>query len=322
MKKIALTLSVVALLASCRKPEEKTLSVTETTGTATVKGVVTKNIFTNNGGTFTSNGQVAAQGAKVIIRVAKSALYPSSGALGFDTYMTTTDAQGLYSLDIKTSGNGGTNAGMVIEDWMGTLDTLLNGTIKTGLAARFPGTQANLILTTGGTQQINHNSNGVLVNSNPNNNNMMIGTASISGTVGAQVPVLSRATPTNAYALSPSSPSVVPVVGRTVYMSFDKDPFILMSKMYTTTTSAGGAYTFTFNTVAMNTPGMNQNASIWVADYSTVQDTVKTTTAPASTITVTGKTGVYGNVMQTQNSLFNNEIRNAVNFTYGTFTAN
>jgi hypothetical protein len=107
----------------------------------------------------------------------------------------------------------------------------------------------------------------------------------------------------------------------TVYLSFDKDPSILATKVYQTTTDAAGHYSFTINTVNMGTSGFNQDAMIWVADFAARRDTLNFVGSTPSG-TLTGEQGVYSQSSNNQYGIYSTNIRNAVNLTYNSFTAN
>lgn len=318
MKKILLILSATTLLlASCKK--EKTageFSQTDATGTTTVKGSVSKNVITPNGaGGWISTTRVPVVGANVSIKINKSALYPGSNAVGADVYNATTDAAGNYAVSVKTNATG-TQALITIDGFAGTLDTLINGVTKPGLYATYAGTTQSPVLFMGSNYVFNHQFNASNLSTSPNN--ITVGSAIITGSISMTNVLKTRATATSTPVFSFTN---VPVPANTVvYLGFDKDPTLLSTKTYTALTNSQGAYTFNIATVAAGTAGFNQNAVIWVTDRAATHDSVLVTAGnPAGT--VTGVPGVFNSGNTTQNNVFNSEIRNAVNFSYGGFIA-
>ena len=118
------------------------------------------------------------------------------------------------------------------------------------------------------------------------------------------------------------STTIVPVPNANVYMNLNIDPTTMATKQYMTTTDASGNYTIVVSTVKSGTPGFNQNALIWVSDRAATRDTVKVVNNNTVNPYTTGPSGVYNAVNAIQLGLFNTEIRNAVNLTYGSFTPN
>lgn len=310
MKKSILALSLAALtFAACKKDKTNEFTQTDVTGTSVVKGTISKNVITPNGfGSWTNGTRVPVAGVVVTCKVNKNSLYPNSTAQGADIYTATTDNNGNYSMSVKSNANG-VNALITIDGFTGTMDTIINGTTKTGFYSTYAGTSQNRTLQMGQNVQFDHSFFGNQVTTNPNSN-LKIGSAIFTGSVGVNIPkevatgTLITLTTTN-----------VPVAGRTVYLNFSNDPTTLAMKSYTTTTGADGYYSFTLATVASNTGGFNQNATVWVADYATTRDTLK-----ANNTIKTGRLGVYG--MQTINDfgIYNNHIRNANHFLYNSFT--
>ncbi len=321
MKKIALALSIATLFVACKKEKENTLEVTDTTGSMVLSGTVTKQIITPNGsGGWNTNATALAAGVPVSVRVAKSQVYPGSNAAGFNVYNATTDNAGRYSLTIKTPGLNTAQAFLTIESWTGTLDTLINGVMKTGLPGTFVGFTNSYNVSTGSNLTQNHSAGFQASSSNPNPT--MLGTAQASGQVFTEWVRSAMATPTSP---AVNTTTNIPVgAGVTVYLSLDKDPVTLMKKMYMTTTDAAGRYSFTgLSTVAAGTSGFSQNADIWVADLNKTRDTLRLVgTTVIATSTITGKTGVYNNVLITAGGLFNNENRNGQNINMTSFTQN
>lgn len=320
MKKIALALSIATLFVACKKEKENTIEVTDTTGSMVLSGTVSKSIITHNANGSWTTGQTLAAGVPVSVRVAKNQLYPGSNALGFNVYSTTTDNSGRYSLTIKTPGSSSAQAFLTIESWNGTLDTLINGTIKTGLPGVYVGFTNSYNVSSGSNQTVNHTAGFSAAATNPNPT--MLGTAQASGQVFTE---WVRTTAPNATTSPVVSTTNIPVgSGVTVYLSLDKDPVTLMKKMYMTQTDAAGRYSFTgLSTVAAGTSGFSQNAEIWVADLNRTRDTLKLVgTTVVATSTVTGRTGVYNNVLINANGLYSNENRNGQNINMTSFTQN
>jgi hypothetical protein len=323
MKKTLLALSITLALFSCKKKETTSdFSATDVTGTSVVKGNVNKNVITPNGaGGWISTNRVNMAGVVVTVKVNKGGalgLYPNSTANGADVYSATTDANGNYAISVKSNATG-VSALITIDGFTGTQDTIINGVAKTGLYATYAGTSVTRNLFMGANTTFDHNYTATNVSSNPNNIN--IGTASLSGSVGINM-VLTTKTGTNPAIVQPGG-TVIPVpAGITVYMSLTNDPTLLNTKIYTTTTDAAGRYAFnSFNTVAAGTPGFAQNATIWVADYASNRDTMRVVNGVDAPKT-NGPAGVFNGSNTNQAGLFNNEIRNATNFNFGGFTAN
>src|SRR5688572_20309064 len=107
MKNTILALSLTAILISCKKDDpNNTFTPTDVTGTTTVKGNISKNVITPDGSggwTNSSTARIAAEGVNIAITVAKKSLYPNSSAQGADVYRATTDANGNYSMNVKTN---------------------------------------------------------------------------------------------------------------------------------------------------------------------------------------------------------------------------
>lgn len=322
MKKSLIALSITLALFSCKKKESNSdFTATDVTGTSIVKGNVNKNVITPNGnGGWINTNRINMAGVVVTIKVNKggaSGLYPNSTANGADVYSATTDANGNYAVSVKSNATG-VSALITIDGFTGTQDTIINNVTKTGLYATYFGTSTTRTLFMGQNSTFDHNFTATNVSSNPNNFN--IGTAQLSGSISLNM-VLTTKTGTNLPVVVGGGTNIAVPAGITVYMNFDKDPSILATKLYTTTTDANGRYSFTFPTVASTTPGFFQNATVWVADYASTRDTLRIVNG-ASAPTTTGPNGVFGNSTTTQNGLFNNEIRNATNFSFNGFTAN
>lgn len=311
MKKsiILSALSIAAIMTSCKKEEKNEFTQTDVTGTTVIKGNVSKPIIVPDAGNFGyTQGRTSVSGVNVTIKINKNQLYPSSNAQGADIYSGTTDANGNYSIPVKTNANGVT-ANITIDGFTSTLDTIINGVTKTGLLTVYNALNTSFGVSMGQAFTYNHFYSTQNVVGNPNTN-FKIGTAKITGTVGIdyvkEVMTGTLVTLTTTY---------VPVAGRKVYATITKDPTSLVAKTYEVTTDANGRYTFDIATVASGTSGFgNQNATIWVADFATTRDTLK-----ANNTIKTGKSGVYSMITNTENGLYNLHIRNAVNFDYSSF---
>lgn len=320
MKKSLLALSLTVLFFSCKKETAKTeFTATDVTGTTTIKGTFTKNVITPDGnGDWTNSARIPAAGVVVQVKINKNQLYPNSIAQGADVYSATSDAQGNWSINVKSTANGA-QAYMTIAGFNGTQDTLINGVTKTGLYANYFGTNDWINVIMGTTYEYGvYNFNASNLTSNPNN--IVIGSAIVSGSISANH-ILTSKTGTNPAVVVGGGTNIAVPAGITVYMSLDKDPTTLAPKLYTTTTDANGRYTFTFPTVASSTNGFDQDADIWVADYATTRDTIREVNGNSAPKT-TGPSGVFGNVSTFQGSLYNNENRNATNLNHSTWTPN
>jgi hypothetical protein len=324
MKKSLFALSIVALFfSSCKKDETTEFTATDVTGTSTLKGYATKNIVVrNSSNTGWTAATMPASGAVVQVKVNKGGnggLYPNGSTnLGADVYSATTDANGYYSISFKSNSQGVT-AWYTFVGFTGTHDTLVNNTTKTGPAGYYWGdtdTWGSLVM--GQTYEQNYDyGSPSITNGNPNN--IDIGQATVTGTIGMQLVLKTAPDATTAPVFGTT---VVPVpAGITVYMSLNKDPYLLANKVYTTTTNANGAYTFSnFATVASGTSNFSQNANIWVADYVAVQDTHIVINNVITAAAKAGVPGVYNNSSTNQNALYNNEFRNSANFNFAGFT--
>ncbi len=322
MKKTILALTVLAATAfvACKKKTTSELTATDVTGSTTVQGVCTKNVITpNGGGNWTSSNTIPAAGVLVQIKVNKNQLYPSSVATGADVYSATTGTNGVWSMSVKSNATG-VNAYLTMAGFNGTQDTLINGVTKTGLWANYFGPNpTNITLVMGTTYDYGlYQFNATNLTSFPNN--IMIGSAIVSGSVSLRHVLKTVVTGTAANTSFGFTNTAIPS-GATVYMTLSNDPTTLAPKMYQTTTDATGRYSFTFPTVPSGTPGFPQNGTIWVADRNGSQDTVNVLNGANNGITA-GLPGVHQSATTTQNGLFNNEIRNATNIAQNAFTPN
>lgn len=278
------------------------------TGTSTIRGNVNKNVITPNGnGNFVNSSRIPAAGVVVNVKINKNELYPNSNAQGADVYSTTTDNLGNYTINVKSNASGVT-AFVSIAGFSATLDTLINGTVKTGLYSTYAGTSQNINLVMGQNYQLNHNFTASNVSSNPNT--IVIGSALITGSIGMSI--------IREFSANNFGSDIVPVpAGHVVYLNFQNDPTLLAAKMYSTTTDANGYYTFNVATVDQNTPGFSQFADIWINDYAATRDTFK-----LGGVIKTGPAGVFQMSTTSQNNVYSNTIKNATHLSYFNFTAN
>ncbi|MBL7922520.1 MAG: hypothetical protein JNJ40_19540 [Bacteroidia bacterium] len=320
MKKSLLALSIITLaLFSCKKDKETSdFTATDVTGISVVKGNVNKNVVTPNGnGGWINTSRVNMSGIVVTIKVNKGGsqgLYPNSTANGADVYSATTDANGNYAISVKSNATG-VSALITIDGFTGTQDTIINGVTKTGLYATYAGTSVTRNLFMGQNTTFDHNFTAANVSSNPNT--ITIGSAIVTGSINMN---LVRKVTTGTVVAFSTTNIAVPA-NTPVYLSFDKDPTLLNAKMYQTTTSANGSYTFNLSTVPVGTSGFNQDATIWVADWATSRDTMNFNGTNFINITP-GVQGVYNKATTTTNGVYSTEIRNAINLGYGAFVPN
>lgn len=315
---LAVPLAVSAILFSCKKDDKKEFTQTDVTGTTVVRGNVNKNIISPDGnGNWSSNNKISAAGIQVSVKVNKGGsqgLYPNSTANGADVYSATTDANGNYAITVRSNATG-VLANITIEGFTGTLDTIINGNKKTGLYATYFGTNTTRTLIMGQNITLDHSFVASNVSSNPNN--IVIGTAIVTGSVNMSW-VRKVLTGT---VVSTSFTNVPVPANTTVFLTFDKDPTLLSSKVYQTTTDASGSYTFNVNTVAMGTAGFNQDANVWVPDFAARRDTLNFVGSTPSG-TLNGLNGVFGQASNMQFGIYSSNIRNAVNISYNAFTPN
>lgn len=311
MKKSILALSIIALFTACKKENKKEFTPTDVTGTTVVKGNVSKNVITPNGsGGWLNNSRVPAAGVNVSIKINRNSLYPNSTAQGADVYSGTTDNNGNYAITVKSNATG-VNAQITIDGFTGTLDTLINGQVKTGLYATYAGTTQNRTIFMGQNSTLDHSFNASLVTTNPNAI-VKIGNATVTGSLG--ITYIKEILTGTVVSISST---VVPLTNHKVYLQFSNDPHTQAAKSYEVETDANGYYNFNLTTVENGTPGFSQNATIWINDFATTQDTIK-----ADNSKKTGKAGVYQMKTIVENAIYNNHIRNAKHITYTSFTAN
>ncbi|MBX3163008.1 MAG: hypothetical protein KF900_00890 [Bacteroidetes bacterium] len=308
MKKSILILSLTAAMFSCKKTEKTEFTPTDVTGNSVVRGKVTKEVIIPNGSANWSNSTVGAAGVKVNVTIRKSSLYPNSNAQGADVYSTTTDSLGNYAITVKSNA-AGVNASISFDGFISTLDTVINGVTKTGLSASYSGNVQNRTLIMGQSAQVDYNSNATTA-ANPNN--IKIGTATVTGSLGIRHYTRGTEASTSTIVFD----TTIALANRVVYLDFSKDPTLLTTKTYTTTTDANGKFTFNVSTVASGTSGFNaQNATIWIPDMIATRDTLK---APSSR--VTGKSGVFNKTTLGVNGIYTGDIKNANYINYNSFT--
>jgi hypothetical protein len=317
MKKAILAIGLTAVLFSCKKREENEFTATDNTGTTVVSGTITRDQLTiaTNGtlNTTATNYAIPAEGVNVTVRVKKygnQGLYPavneSQRPDGFDSYSATTDANGRYSITVKSNGLG-VQAVVTTNDFVATKDTLLGSSVKTGLLNKYTGTNSgNVMLYKGVNYDRSINLTGSPLVNSPNVINA--GTAIVTGSIG--VTYVKKRTNFNL-------DTVVALSGATVYLEYDRDPVTLVKKTYMATTDNAGKYTFTVATPNNSEAGFNKTAKVWLNDRAANRDTFSV----ANTI-VTGRAGVYSSVNNTYNNVYSTVIRNAANLTYSSFTVN
>ena len=303
-------LALIIFINACKKEEKIEFTATDMTGSTIVKGTITKNIIIPNGAGGYATGKIAASGINISIKIDKNALYPKSNAVGADIYNCTTDVNGNYSVTVKSNAIGVT-ALITIESFTGTTDTLINGITKTGPLSKYTGTTFTKTIVMGSNSTNNYDFNSEPINSNPNYNSK-IGTAFINGAINIEY-VKEILTGT----LITYGNTLMPLEGYKVYLNFDKDPNTLAPKTYTTLTDANGYYSFYITTVEQGTTGFAQNANIYIPDFYTTRDTIKSNN--------TKKTGKYGKYPQKSillNSLYNTNVRNGIYLNYNNFMQN
>lgn len=322
MKKSFLAaIALTVLLVSCKKEKKTEFTATDMTGNATIWGKVTKPMISQNQGNGYSTYIVPAAGVRITARVNNNSLYPNStgsNSQGSRVYETTTDANGNYSLPVLANGNGVT-CFWEIHPWQGTVDTIINGVIKTGLVSNFTGASGNTTLIKGVSWNRNHQASTSAILTNPVPTPTVC-TAIVTGSLRIQylrqdtIPA-GGGTPSTNYFYVPTSYTLA---NHPVKLMFDKDPITQATKIYYGTSNSQGIYSFTIETTDWNASGFwNQDASVYVEDYATTMDTVKLNGSK-----VMGRAGVYHQQWNYSYGIYCNEIRNAVHLNYNSFTAN
>ncbi len=310
-KSIIIALSLTAILTSCKKDETNEFTQTDVSGTTILKGNVGKPIITpdGNGSAFISS-RVPAVGVSVSVKVNKNSLYPNSNAQGADIYSGVTDVNGNYAISVKSNAQG-VNAQITIDGFTGTQDTVINGVTKTGLYASYTGLSTTRQLFMGQNSLLDYYMTANVVSANPNTI-MKIGTAKVTGSVGVTIfkEVMTGT-------LSTITTTVEALANHKVYLNFNKDPNTIATKLYEVTTDASGRYSFDLSTISATTTAFpDQDATVWVNDFATTQDTVFV----GSKGRKTGHKGVFSRQTITETEVLNNHIRNANNFNYSSFT--
>jgi hypothetical protein len=312
MKNKIIAITLITVLISCKKKnDDNSFTATDVTGTSVVMGNVNKNVITPDGsGGYLNTAMIPAAGVNVSIKVNKSDLYPNSTAQGAEVYSGATDSKGNYAITVRSNANG-VPAMITIDGFTGTQDTIVNGNTRTGLFTSYTGTNVTMTLYMGQNVKLDYSFMGTNVTSNPNTV-LQIGTAKVTGSVG--VTMLKEVTAGTLVTLTSTN---IALDNQKVYLSLNKDPSTLATRIYETTTNASGYYTFDLTTVAAGTAGFSQNATIWVNDREGTLDTLK-----INNTWKTGRAGVFQKETLTENGIYNNSIRNAKHFLYNNFVPN
>jgi hypothetical protein len=157
MKNTIIALSLTFIIFSCKKDDaESDFTATDVNGTSNVTGTLQKPVFIRTDSTSATGDVAPASGVPVTISVNKSALYPNSTSQGADVYHGTTDAFGNYMITVKSNANG-VPARFSIDGFPGTIDTIVDGTRRTGVYHFFEGiTTTSLVLYMGHNAQVNY----------------------------------------------------------------------------------------------------------------------------------------------------------------------
>lgn len=314
MKKAILAIGLTAVLFSCKKREENDFTATDNTGSTVVSGTITKEMWTLNtnasNNSYVSSIFVPAEGVNVTVRVKKygnQGLYPAVSESQrpdlYDSYTATTDANGRYSVSVKTNGMG-VAATIATNEFTGTKDTLVGTSVKTGLLNVYSAGSSNVTLYKGVNYDYTRNIYGnALVNAPVSYN---AGTAVVTGSLG--INYVKKRTNFNL-------DTTLILAGATVYLEYDRDPITLQKKVYTATTDAQGKYSFTVTTPNQNVSNFNQQAKLWINDRAATRDTFT-----VSNQRVTGAAGVYFGYDYTIGGVYSTSINNANYFIYSSFT--
>lgn len=270
MKKSLLAIGLTALvfIGACKKEEVEEFLATNMTGTAVISGKITNNMIVQNQGFGYQTMQVPAQGIQVQVRIWNEDLYPNSpNTQGSQVYSGTTDANGNYSITVTTNSDG-CYANITIANRVGTLDSLINGVVKTGQAANFNGTNNGVWVYTGSPATFNHNMSASVIVGNPMP--ITIGTAVITGTISA-IHMEEDTFPGPVYYYTATLNK--PLANHPVKLDFYVDPLTMIKKVYTATTNASGVYSITVTT--SDESGFNPYGYLKVADYVTGRDTLR-----------------------------------------------
>jgi hypothetical protein len=293
MKNTFLLIGLTAILFSCKKKEDNNFEAQDMTGNTVVEGIATKQV----GGNTTP-----VSGAVVTVKIKNSGsggLYPGSSAVGSEVYTGSTDANGRYSINVKTNGTG-VNSEITFKGF-----TAKNDTAIAAIVYDYPTTMYSQTLYKGVNFTQNHAYAGTPLVT-PSNQGM--GTAMVTGSVYKPTWVHAAATGAATYSVN------FPAANRVVYLEYDKDPMTLTKKIYTTTTDASGRYSFTISTPNMGITGFANAAKVYTNDWATTNDTVKFTGGVN-----TGKPGVFPGGTLNASGVYSTVIKNAQNFGYMTF---
>ncbi len=297
------------VLSLVKKEEPQTQSSAELTGSTVVKGNISKNIISPNGsGVWINTGKIPAKDISVSIKVNHNSLYPIPQATGADVYTAKTDDNGNYSVIVKTNAKGVT-AQVTVDGFTATLDTLINGSLKPGLLSNYTGTTFTTTLVMG--QNFTYNYGFTASNSQSNPNNILVGNAIVSGSVG-----LSLIKEIQTGTLVSLTTAFLPLSNHRVYLTLTKDPYTLATKLYEVNTDGNGRFSFNLETVAQGTSGFTQSALLWISDYAATRDTVKLDNS-----IVTGRSGVFSLTSIPLSAVYSTEILNANYLQYINFTA-
>ena len=293
MKKSLLAIGLTVLLFACKKETTTSFKATDETGTGTLKGTITK--------TMSSGSNAPAVGVNISVEVKNSQLYPNTppslaSYSSSQVFTGTTDANGNYSIAVKTIGGSGVSAIVTINNLTSTSDPV------TGTQAIFGGTVTSQQLITGVTTDYNFNMTTI-----NNVGTVVTGTATVLGTLKV---LFYKEGPAGVFNLAPYT-----LANHTVQLDFDRDPSTQVVKTYNTTTDANGNFSFSINTTAA--AGYNDAAKLYVVDYPTTQDTIK-----LSGTQVTGKPGYYQNTFTNLTGLQPTNINNANILIYSNFIPN
>ena len=106
--KIALVAIVsLSALFSCQKAEQTSISMDDIAGKATISGVLTY----VSGQELAADGTIKdvvtpAEGVNVVVDVSLSSLDPWGNSDGYKTYSTTTDSEGMWSVEVPAVDDG------------------------------------------------------------------------------------------------------------------------------------------------------------------------------------------------------------------------
>jgi len=314
MKKAILAIGLTAVLFSCKKREENEFTATDNTGTTVVSGTITKEMWTlETDGSDDFDPEsifVPAEGVNVTVRVKKygyQGLYPAVSQYDrsdlYDSYTAKTDANGRYSITVKSNGNG-VEAIITTNEFNSTKDTLVGTSVKTGLLSVYDGQNSGTVVLNKGvnydfTRSIYGNT---LVNAPVSYN---AGTAIVTGTLGIEY--IKKRT-------GFTVDTTLALAGATVYFEYDRDPVTLQKKVYTATTDASGKYTFTVVTPNENVDDFNHEGKLWINDRAATRDTFTLANSR-----VTGRAGVYQENSKNIYGVYSTAIKNGQHIEYYSF---